>query len=59
MWPADPTAHYELGLVEAEAGEREAALEHLRAALRVWEDAESGFEPAREARGKLSELRRG
>jgi tetratricopeptide (TPR) repeat protein/TolB-like protein len=54
--PSDPEAHYELALVYADGGETAKAREHLEYALRVWEDAEPQYEPAREAREKLAEL---
>jgi tetratricopeptide (TPR) repeat protein/TolB-like protein len=54
--PASPLAHYEIALVYSAAGDREKALEHLRAALEVWSEAEPGYEFAREARAALAEL---
>lgn len=54
--PYHPLAHYELALVFADSGDREKALEHLRTALEIWSDADAVYEPAREAREKLSEL---
>jgi len=54
--PNDPWALYELGVVEAAAGDEAAAREHLEAALAVWRDADPDFEKAREAREKLAEL---
>jgi tetratricopeptide (TPR) repeat protein/TolB-like protein len=54
--PYNPLAHYELGLVYADSGDREKALEHLRTALEVWSDADTVYKPAREAREKLAEL---
>jgi hypothetical protein len=45
-----------MALVDAEQGDTEAALEHLRAALEVWSEADPAFEPAQRAREKLAEL---
>jgi len=54
--PLDPEAHYELALVYADKRDEERAREHLRAALLVWQVADSVFKPARKAREKLAEL---
>ena len=54
--PANPRAHLEMAHVLAAKGNVPAATEHLRAALRAWENADEVFEPAREARTKLAEL---
>jgi Flp pilus assembly protein TadD len=54
--PHDPWALYELGMVEAAAGNETAAREHLEAALTVWRDADPEFKEAREVREKLAEL---
>ncbi len=54
--PVSPHARYELALVLVARGERERALEQLRSALEVWQDAEPVYKPAREARDKLAEL---
>lgn len=54
--PADPRAHLEMALLMAERGDIDAAVEHLMGALAVWENADEGFEPARQARAKLAEL---
>jgi tetratricopeptide (TPR) repeat protein len=53
--PMDPKAHYEMALVYAETGNMSKALEHLRQALKVWEDADPGYKPAKKARDKLEE----
>ena len=55
--PMDPVAHYELALVYAESGDMSKALEHLRIALEVWQDADPDYKPALEARKKLEEWR--
>jgi tetratricopeptide (TPR) repeat protein len=55
--PMDPKAHYELALVYAESGDMSKALEHLKKALKVWEEADSDYEPAIKARQKLEEWR--
>ncbi|MGD8700175.1 MAG: tetratricopeptide repeat protein, partial [Gemmatimonadales bacterium] len=54
--PYEPRARYQLALVYADTGERERALEHLRVALEIWRDAESVYEPAREARALRDRL---
>ena len=54
--PADPHAHLEMALLLEARGEIEGAVEHLRSALRVWENADRDYPPAREARAKLAEL---
>ena len=54
--PLDPAAHYELALVYSDRGDTDRAREHLQSALVVWENADSVFKPAREAREKLAEL---
>ena len=54
--PADPHAHLEMGLLMEARGDIEAAVEHMKSALAVWENADEDFEPAREARAKLAEL---
>ncbi len=54
--PADPLAHLEMALVLEGKGDVEGALDHLRSALEVWENADADYEPAREARAKLAEL---
>ncbi len=57
--PFSPRAHHELGLTYAGSGETAKAIEHLETALKVWKDADSEFDDAREAREKLEELRAG
>jgi tetratricopeptide (TPR) repeat protein len=54
--PSDPQAHYELALVYDDDGDSERTVEHLRAALEVWAEAEPQYEPARRAQEKLLEL---
>ena len=54
--PVDPHAHLEMGLLMEARGAIDAAVEHLRNALVVWENADGDFAPAREARAKLAEL---
>ena len=53
--PADPLAHLEMALVLEGKGDK-GALDHLRSALAVWENADADYEPARQARAKLAEL---
>ena len=53
--PFSPPVHYELALVYWEQDEKEQAMEHLKTALNVWEEADAGYQPAKEAREKLTE----
>ncbi len=57
--PASPTVRYETARVYAEMGDTEQALENLRVALTTWENAESDFKPAREARELWEQLNSG
>jgi tetratricopeptide (TPR) repeat protein len=54
--PYAPESHYELARVYADAGETERAVEHLRIALSVWDEADPGFKAAGEARDLLARL---
>lgn len=54
--PADPHAHVEMALLMEARGNVGDAVEHLRSALEVWENADADFAPARRAREKLAEL---
>ena len=54
--PADPHALFEMALLMEARGDIEDAVEHLRSALAVWENADGDYRPAREARAKLAEL---
>lgn len=56
--PADPHAHFEMGLLMVARGDTTAAVFHLTNTLTVWENADEDFEPARLARAKLTELAR-
>jgi len=53
--PFEPLSHYEIALVYWGMGKKEEALEHLKKALYVWEDADPEFKPAKRAREKLAE----
>jgi len=53
--PYSPEAHYELALVYHEMGNKEKSLEHLNTSLKVWENADPEFKPAKKAREKLAE----
>jgi len=53
--PFEPLSHYEIALVYWDMGKKEEALEHLKKALYVWEDADPEFKPAKRAREKLAE----
>ena len=55
MLPFDPQAHYEIAVVYYETGEKEKALEHLKIALFVWQDADAEYQPAIIAKEKLVE----
>jgi tetratricopeptide (TPR) repeat protein len=54
--PADPESHYEAALLDDARGRKDRAVEHLRAALEVWADADSTYKWARRAREKLAQL---
>ena len=54
--PGDPRTRYELALLEEKRGKRDRAIEHLRAALAVWSDADPAFKWAHRAREKLTQL---
>ncbi|MYB04916.1 MAG: tetratricopeptide repeat protein [Gemmatimonadetes bacterium] len=56
--PADPLAHLEMALLMETQGDTRTAVEHLKSALAVWENADEDYEPAQQARAKLSELSR-
>ena len=53
--PFNPEGNYQLALTYREMGKDDRALEHLQKALYVWEDADSTFEMARDARADLEE----
>jgi len=53
--PFDAQTHYEMALVYSDMGRREKGWEHLRTALRVWEDADRTYKPAIRARATLKE----
>ncbi len=53
--PFSPLTHYELALVYWEQDKKEQAMEHLNTALKVWEEADAEYKPAKEAREKLAE----
>ncbi|MFQ5729340.1 MAG: tetratricopeptide repeat protein, partial [Waddliaceae bacterium] len=55
LYRAFPKAHYELALVYHEIGKHEKSLEHLKTALKVWEDADPQYRPAKKAKEKLEE----
>ena len=54
--PTDPHALFEMALLMEARGDIEDAVERLRSALAVWENADGDYRPAREARAKLAEL---
>ncbi len=45
-----------MGLVYADWGKDDKALEYLKKAQSIWEDADTDYEPAMKAREKLAEL---
>jgi len=55
--PASPDSHLEMAYVLEQKGNVAGAVEHLRGALAAWENADEVFQPARDAREKLAELR--
>jgi tetratricopeptide (TPR) repeat protein len=54
--PADPRTRYEVALLEAARGRTDRAVEHLRAALGVWAEADPAYKWARRARETLGRL---
>ncbi len=56
LQPYRPEAQHEMARILTAAGEPERARAHLETALRVWSDADPGYEPAREARAEFEEL---
>jgi len=54
--PFWPDANYEIGLVYVERGKNDEALEYLKRAQSIWEDADPDYEPAMKARVKMAEL---
>lgn len=57
LTPGDPKAHFEMALLLELQDNLDGALEHLRTALAAWENADEDYEPARQARAKLEQLR--
>jgi tetratricopeptide (TPR) repeat protein len=56
FWPEEL---YEFGLLYAEWGKHDKAVEYLNRALDIWENADSTYKPAKLARQKLNELEAG
>jgi tetratricopeptide (TPR) repeat protein len=54
--PGDPRTRYEMALLEEARGRPQRAVEHLRAALEVWADADPSYKWARRARERLARL---
>jgi tetratricopeptide (TPR) repeat protein len=54
VFPNHGETLYELALLHADTGAKEEAVETLKKALRVWENADPEYTPAREAREKLA-----
>ena len=57
LFPGDPKTHFEMALLLEAQGDLDGAVEHLKSALAAWENAVDDYEPARQARAKLEELR--
>ncbi len=53
--PYNPKYNYEIALLYQEMGKKKKALEHLKTALQVWENADADYIPAQKAREKLAE----
>jgi tetratricopeptide (TPR) repeat protein len=56
--PVQPQVHAELARVLADEGDADEAVDHLRTASGVWEDADPDYPDARAARALLRELER-
>jgi tetratricopeptide (TPR) repeat protein len=56
LHPFWPEELYEFGLVYAEWGKKEEALEYFKRARDIWADADSIYKPARQNREKIAEL---
>ncbi len=56
--PVQPQVHAELARVLADEGDTDEAIDHLRTASGVWEDADPDYPDARRARRLLAELER-
>jgi len=56
LYPYDPEAHYQLGLIKEIMGKNGEAKEHLEISLKVWENADPEYQIAADARKKLEEL---
>jgi tetratricopeptide (TPR) repeat protein len=55
IYPFGPNTNYEMALVYYDMGKKTKALEHLKRALFVWEEADPEYKPAKKAREKLAE----
>ena len=56
LHPYWPEELFELGLVYADWGKTEEALEYLKKANSIWEEADPEYEPAIKCRDKLTEI---
>lgn len=54
--PYWPEENYEMGLLYVDWGKNDKALEYLKRAQSIWEDADPEYEPAVKTRKKLAEL---
>ncbi|MDJ0836897.1 MAG: tetratricopeptide repeat protein [Acidobacteriota bacterium] len=57
--PYEGEVHYELALVYRDTNRKALALEHLRRAASIWEEADADYEPAANVRKALTELEAG
>ena len=55
IYPFGPKTNYEMALIYYDMGKKEKAMEHLKKALSVWDEADAAYKPAKEARAKLAE----
>lgn len=53
--PFEPKTNYETALIYYDMGKKEKAMEHLKEALHVWEEADPEYKPAKKAKEKLVE----
>jgi tetratricopeptide (TPR) repeat protein len=55
IYPFGPDTNYEMALVYYDMSKKTKALEHLKRALLVWEEADPEYKPAKKARETLAE----
>jgi tetratricopeptide (TPR) repeat protein len=54
--PYHPKINFELGLLYLDMNNKEKALNHMKVAVDVWQDADAGYKPALQARKTLEQL---